>query len=294
MKIAVTGRYGQVASSLIERGALAGHDIVPLARPEIDLARPDTVGDALAAVAPDVIVSAAAYTAVDKAEAEPQLAEAINVLGPAAVAAAASRLNVPVIHLSTDYVFDGALDRPYRECDATGPIGVYGASKLAGEQAVAENCPNNAAILRVAWVYSPFGGNFVKTMLRLGAEREEIAVVADQIGNPTSALDIADGILTVAGNMVGSRDAELRGIFHMTAAGEASWAMLAEAIFAASAALQGPSARVRPIQGIDYPTPAARPMNSRLDSTLIANVHGVTLPEWHGALERVVQRLLAA
>ena len=294
MKIAVTGRHGQVVSSLVERGPVAGHEVVPLGRPEIDLARPETIGDALAAVRPDIVVSAAAYTAVDKAEAEPELAYAVNARGAGAVAAAAHRLGIPVIHLSTDYVFDGDLDRPYREGDPTGPKGIYGASKLEGENAVLAHCPGNATILRVAWVYSPFGGNFVKTMLRLAADRDEIAVVADQIGNPTSALAIADGILAVAGNMVGNADPALRGIFHMTAAGEASWAAFAQAIFAASAAQGGASARVKPIPGADYPTPAARPMNSRLDSSSIAKVHGAALPDWHGSLERVVQRLLAA
>ena len=294
MKIAVTGRHGQVVSSLVERGPVAGHEVVPLGRPEIDLARPETIGDALATVRPDIVVSAAAYTAVDKAEAEPELAYAVNARGAGAVAAAAHRLGIPVIHLSTDYVFDGDLDRPYREGDPTGPKGIYGASKLEGENAVLAHCPGNATILRIAWVYSPFGGNFVKTMLRLAADRDEIAVVADQIGNPTSALAIADGILAVAGNMVGNADPALRGIFHMTAAGEASWAAFAQAIFAASAAQGGPSARVKPIPGADYPTPAARPMNSRLESSLIAEVHGVALPDWHGSLERVVQRLIAA
>jgi dTDP-4-dehydrorhamnose reductase len=293
VKIAVTGRHGQVVSSLLERGSVAGHDVVPLGRPELDLAQPETIHAALAAVRPDVVVSAAAYTAVDKAETEPGMAYAVNADGAGAVAAAAHRLNIPIVHLSTDYVFDGDLDRPYREADPTGPKGVYGASKLAGEQAVLANCPGNAAILRVAWVYSPFGDNFVKTMLRLAGDRDEIAVVADQVGNPTSALDIAEGILAVAGNLAGNPDPALRGVFHMTAAGEASWAAFAQAVFAASAAQGGPSARVKPIPGADYPTPAARPMNSRLDSSAIAKVHGVALPDWHGSLERVVQRLLA-
>lgn len=294
MKIAVTGRHGQVVSSLVERARVAGHDIVPLGRPEVDLAKPQTLGDALALIGPDVVVSAAAYTAVDKAEAEPDMAHAVNADGAGAVAAAAEQLGIPIVHLSTDYVFDGHLHRPYCESDPTGPAGVYGASKLAGEKAVLANCARNAAILRVAWVYSPFGGNFVKTMLRLAADRDEIAVVADQIGNPTSALDIADGILAVAGNLVDNPDPTLRGVFHMTAAGEASWAAFAQAIFAASAMGGGPSARVRPIPSADYPTPAIRPMNSRLDSSLIARVHGVAMPDWHGAMEQVVQRLLAA
>lgn len=293
MRIAVTGRTGQVVSSLIERGTAAGHEIVAIGRPGIDLADPATVLPALKAARPDAIVSAAAYTAVDKAESEADVAQAINGAGAGAVALAAKALGVPLIHISTDYVFDGKLDRPYREDDATGPTGVYGASKLAGEQAVL-SAHDDSAVLRVAWVYSPFGGNFVKTMLRLADDRDEVSVVADQVGNPTGALDIADGIVMVAGNLVGSDDPGLRGIFHMTAAGEASWADFAEGIFAASAARGGPSARVRRITTADYPTPAARPANSRLDCGLIARIHGVTLPAWQGALDTVIARLQPA
>ncbi|NMN03197.1 MULTISPECIES: dTDP-4-dehydrorhamnose reductase [unclassified Novosphingobium] len=294
MRIAVTGRSGQVVTSLIERGAVAGHEIVPLGRPELDLGDPDSVHHTIAACAPDLVVSAAAYTAVDKAESEPELAFAVNAQGAGAVARAAAACNAPVIHLSTDYVFDGLLGRPYAEGDPTGPTGVYGASKLAGETAVLDGHPGQATVLRVAWVYSPFGGNFVKTMLRLAADRDEIGVVADQIGNPTSALDIADGVLTVADNLVRRADPGLRGVFHMTAAGEASWAEFAEAIFAASPPLDGPQARVRPIATQDYPTPARRPANSRLDSRLLAQVHGVALPSWRDSMNTVVGRLLRA
>lgn len=294
MRIAVTGKAGQVVTALIERGEAAGHEVVALGRPELDLADPATILPALQAAKADVIVSAAAYTAVDKAETEADLAYAVNGAGAGAVAKAAKALGLPLIHISTDYVFDGAGDRPWREDDATGPTGVYGASKLAGEQAVLAAYPENSAVLRVAWVYSPFGGNFVKTMLRVGADRDELAVVADQIGNPTSALDIADGILTVATNMVSDSDPAKRGLFHMTATGEASWADFAEAIFAASAARGGPSAAVRRIPTADYPTPAKRPANSRLDSGRIAAAHGVTLPHWRDALNVVIARLPVA
>lgn len=293
MRIAVTGQAGQLVTSLIERGAAAGHEIVALGRPQLDLADPASVARALEEARPDAIVSAAAYTAVDKAESESDLAYAVNGAGAGAVAKAAKALGVPLVHVSTDYVFEGTLDRPYAESDPTGPTGVYGASKLAGEQAVLDT-HDNSAVLRVAWVYSPFGGNFVKTMLRLASDRDEVSVVADQIGNPTSALDIADGIIKVATNMVADSYPDKRGIFHMTAQGEASWADFAQAIFAASAARGGASASVRPISTVDYPTPATRPANSRLDCGKIARVHGVTLPDWHGSLGTVVARLLAA
>lgn len=293
MRVAVTGRTGQVVISLIERGTAAGHEVIAAGRPELDLADPASVLRALEAARPDVIVSAAAYTAVDRAESESELAHAVNGRGAGVVAEAARVLGVPLVHVSTDYVFDGQLDRPYVESDPTGPTGVYGASKLAGEEAVLATYADNSAILRVAWVYSPFGANFVKTMLRLASDRDEISVVADQIGNPTSALDIADGILRVSENLAAGADPALRGVFHMTAAGEASWADFAEAIFAGSAGHDGPGARVRRITTADYPTPATRPANSRLDCRRIAAVHCVALPDWRVSLNGVVARLRA-
>ena len=293
MRIAVTGRTGQVAQSLIERGAAAGHNVIPVGRPQIDLAHGniEAIRAALEAARPDVVVSAAAYTAVDKAESEPERAFAVNAAGAGAVAGAAAALGLPLIHLSTDYVFSGDGSRPWREDDPTGPAGIYGASKLAGEAAVLA-AHDNAAILRTAWVFSPFGGNFVKTMLRLAAERGEVSVVADQFGNPTSALDIADGVLAVAANLAARPDPALRGLFHMTGAGEANWAQFAEAIFAESAARGGPAAAVRAIATADYPTAAARPANSRLDCGKLERHHGVALPHWRGALGAVIERLL--
>lgn len=292
MRIVVTGREGQVVRSLLAQGPAGGHEIVPLARPELDLASGTNCEALLAALRPDVLVSAAAYTAVDRAESEPDLAQAVNATGPAALAAAASGLGVPLIHLSTDYVFAGDKAAPYVESDAVQPLGVYGASKLAGEQAVLARYAENTVILRTAWVYSPFGANFVRTMLRLAGDLDEVGVVADQCGNPTSALDIADGIVRVAANLLADPDPALRGVFHMTAAGETTWAGFAEAIFAESAAVGGPSARVRPIATSDYPTPARRPANSRLDCSKLDQRHAVRLPHWRGATKRVVGRLI--
>ncbi|MFC4595052.1 dTDP-4-dehydrorhamnose reductase [Sphingobium tyrosinilyticum] len=291
MRIAVTGKTGQVVTCLIEKGTAAGHEVIALGRPELDLADSASVARVLETAVPDVIVSAAAYTAVDKAESESDLAYAVNGAGAGAVAQAASALSVPLVHISTDYVFDGTLDRAYVESDPTGPTGVYGASKLAGERAVLATHGDNSALLRVAWVYSPFGANFVKTMLRLAADRNEVSVVADQLGNPTSALEIADGILRVATNLVADSNPALRGVFHLTASGEASWADFAEAIFAASADKGGATALVKRITTADYLTPATRPANSRLDCGLIAKVHGVALPDWHQSLNSVMARL---
>lgn len=290
MRLAVTGSHGQVVQSLLER---AGGDVevIALGRPMLDLAEPATVFPVLEAAAPDIVVSAAAYTAVDRAEQETGAAYAINAAGAGAVAQAASRLGLPIIHLSTDYVFNGRKDRPYSEGDPTDPLGTYGASKLAGEHAVLAACANSA-VLRTAWVYSPFGNNFVKTMLRLARERDEVGVVADQFGNPTSALDIADGVLAVANNLLSNDAPALRGVFHMTAEGEASWAEFASAIFEASSAVGGPAACVKPITTAEYPTPAPRPANSRLDCAKLERVHGVRLPQWRPSMACVVKRLL--
>lgn len=292
MRIIVTGRKGQVARSLVERGALAGHEVITLARPEFDLTGdPEAIVAAIEGHRPDAVISAAAYTAVDKAESEPDLAFAVNDRGARAVAKAAERIGAALVHLSTDYVFDGSKASPYVESDPTHPLGVYGASKLAGEHAVLAECANSA-ILRTAWVYSPFGTNFVKTMLRAAADRDEVNVVADQLGNPTSALQIADGVIAVARNLMRGRNAAQRGTFHMTAAGEASWADFAAAVFGLSAQAGGPSAKVTPITTADYHTAARRPANSRLDSSLLEQRHGVRLPEWRNSLRDVISRLL--
>lgn len=293
MRIAVTGREGQVVQSLLERGPVAGVTVVAVGRPDLDLADPDSVFAALKAAAPDLVVSAAAYTAVDKAESEPALAHAVNGAGAGAVAAAAAAFKVPVVHLSTDYVFDGAKPTPYGEDDPTGPLGVYGASKLAGEAAVAAHAADHV-ILRTAWVYSPFGANFVKTMLRIGEGRPVVRVVADQVGRPTSALDIADAVIAVGRTLAARPDEPaLRGVFHLAAAGEASWADFAEAVFAGAKARGRTVPAVERITTADYPTPARRPANSRLDGSRLAARHGVTLPDWRASLDTVLDRLLA-
>ena len=282
MRIAVTGRAGQVARALVE----VHGDVVTLARPEVDLLRPESVLPALRAAGADVVVNAAAYTAVDAAESDAEAAFAVNEAGAQAVARAAAVLGMPVIQISTDYVFDGSGDVPWREDHPTGPLGVYGASKLAGEGAV-RAATSNHAILRTAWVYSPFGANFVKTMLRLGAERDALRVVDDQVGHPTSAHDIARSVVTVARNLM-RPDTDFRGTFHMAGAGETSWAGLARAIFAVA----GMDVTVEGIVTEDYPTPAARPRNSRLDCTHLEATHGVCLPDWRISLAPVVTRLM--
>jgi dTDP-4-dehydrorhamnose reductase len=292
-RIAVTGKQGQVVSSLLERASGHNIDVVAVGRPELDLANPASVARALATVAPDAIVNAAAYTAVDRAEQEPDLALAVNGAGVGAVAEAAQRLGVPVVHLSTDYVFDGSKVGGYSEEDEVAPLGAYGRSKRAGEIALTDNM-ENYAILRTAWVYSPFGANFLKTMLRLAKTRDQISVVADQHGNPTSALDIAHGVIAVVKNLLTHpTDARLRGVFHMTAAGETTWAGFAKAIFEASSVAGGPTAEVKEISTVEYPTPARRPANSRLDCSKLLSVHGVRLPDWRAPIAQCVARVLS-
>ena len=292
MKLVVTGQAGQLAQSLAERGLRAGVEIVRLARPEIDLLDPDLVARAVEDARGHVVINAAAYTAVDKAESEPELALRINGAGARAVAAAAAKIGLPVVQISTDYVFDGALGRPYREEDPTAPVSAYGRSKLAGEQGVAE-ANSRHVIARTAWVYSPFGQNFLKTMLRLGLTRSEISVVADQWGAPTSALDLADGLIAMARRIAAEPENEsLYGVFHMTGSDYTTWAGFAAAIFEQAAALGRPPIKVIPISTAQYPTPAARPANSRLDVGKLARVYGVVLPEWRGAAQNCVARLL--
>ena len=291
MRIAVTGAVGQLVLSLLEQ-ASDDVEVIALGRPMLDLTDAATIGPALAACRPDIIVNAAAYTAVDKAELEPAIAMAANGYGAGHVADAAARLGVPVIQISTDYVFDGTLDRPYVEDDTTGPIGHYGKSKLAGEHMVAAATPNHV-ILRTAWVYSPFGNNFVKTMLRLAETRDTVSVVADQIGSPTSALDIATAVLAVARNVLAHPDKrEMRGIFHVSGDGEASWADVAQAIFAQRERATSKAVQVNRITTADYPTPAKRPANSRLNCAKLATVHGVRLPHWSLSLKVSLDRLL--
>lgn len=296
MRILVTGTKGQLVSSLIERGQEASDlDVQVMGRPELDLAHPETISSALGNLEFDAIVNAAAYTAVDQAETEPALAHAINCDAAGAIARVAAQRGVPIIQVSTDYVFNGQKDGAWREDDVTDPLSVYGKTKLAGERAVLAATPK-AVILRTAWVYSPFGNNFVKTMLRLAKSRPQISVVADQTGAPTNALDIADGILAVARNLdARPDDASLYGVFHMTSSvdGEApTWADFASQIFSASKDLGGPSADVGRITTAEYPTPAARPRNSLLDCRKLEAGHGVRLPNWDQPVEDAIRRIL--
>lgn len=272
--------------------AQGGGRVRVVGRPAFDFDRPGTIAAVLAAERPALVVNAAAWTAVDGAEAEPDAAARANRDGPATLAALCADLGVPLIHLSTDYVFDGTKGAPYVETDRTAPTGVYGQTKLEGEQAVLAACPQ-AVVLRTSWVYASVGKNFVRTMLTAAQKTSTLRVVADQRGCPTSARDLADAVLTVAARVQAGWEPALGGVFHAAGTGDTTWYGLAQAVF--DAALRHGRVRptVEPITTADYPTPAHRPADSRLDCSKLARVYGVTLPPWQGAVQRVVDELLA-
>lgn len=291
MKLLVTGAGGQVGWELVRRGTARGHAVVGCERANLDITDAGQVEAVVARSGADLLVNAAAYTAVDKAEQEADVAFRINCDGPAFLAAACARHHLPLLHISTDYVFDGSAARPYREDDPVAPLGVYGASKEAGERRV-RSLVREHLIVRTAWVYGAHGQNFVKTMLRLGREREELAVVADQVGCPTCAADLAEAIIEVAAKIV---DGKVRrwGTYHCCGGGEASWYDFAAEIFAQARqrgeklALRG----LRPIATADYPTAAARPANSRLDCALLQRDYAIVMPHWRLSLAAMLDAL---
>ncbi len=294
--VLVIGRAGQVASELARAKWPAGVEVRCFGRESFDLTNAATAATLVHAQRPALIVNAAAYTAVDRAETEPEAAYALNRDGPAHLAEAAAALSIPLIHLSTDYVFDGfktgdSRTGAYSENDPIAPLGVYGASKAAGEQAVRERCPAHL-ILRTSWVYSPFGANFVRTMLRLGRERPEIGVVADQTGCPTAAADIAAAIAAIAGRVDAVGPGGF-GTFHLCGTGATTWHGFAAAIFEQAAALGAPVPRMKAITTADYPTPARRPVNSVLATDRIRTVWGVALRPWPEALKDCLRELLS-
>jgi dTDP-4-dehydrorhamnose reductase len=243
------------------------------------------------AAQPDIIISAAAYTAVDKAESEPDLAHTVNGLAVGELGRIAKSLDIPILHLSTDYVFSGDKQSPYTEDDVTGPLSVYGKTKLEGEKALIDATANHV-ILRTAWVYSPFGANFVKTMLRLAETHNNLNVVGDQFGCPTSALAIANALLHIAHRVKSDPDQKLRGIYHLTAQGQASWAEFAAQIFAGLYQRTGKTVVVTPIPSENYPTPAKRPKNSRLSGEKLSQYYDYELPSWQKSLDACLDILI--
>lgn len=281
MKILITGQRGQVSQELQKHLAGLG-ELIVLGREQLDLSRPQDVAEPVRALRPDLIINAAAHTAVDQAESEPELAFAINATSPGILAQQAAELGIPLIHYSTDYVFDGAKATAYTEQDPTRPLGVYGSSKLAGEQAIGA-AGGQHLILRTSWVYSAHGRNFLLTMQKLLQEREELRIVADQIGAPTWAGTIAQSTRQLIERW---RDgnAGAWGIYHLTASGETSWFGFAQAIGQALVDEGKKCAVLHPIPSSDYPTPATRPLNSRLDCSRLQREWGVRQPDWQQAL----------
>ena len=289
MKILTIGRVGQLGTELA-RQCPADWTMTSLDLPEIDLTDPTGAAALIAEADADIVINAAAYTAVDKAESEQDLARAINADAPRAMAQAAAAKGLPFLHVSTDYVYDGSGTSPFKPGSPVGPLNVYGRTKLAGDQGViAAGGPY--AILRTSWVFSAHGGNFVKTMLRLGREREKLTIVADQVGGPTPAADIAAALLAMARHARvtsgGSEHAFPSGIYHFSGAPDVSWAGFAREIFAQT----GITCVVEDIPTSSYPTPAERPANSRLDCTSLHRVFGIQRPDWRAGLSDVLKEL---
>lgn len=277
--ILVFGQTGQVARAL----ALLAPDAVYLGRDQADLADADACTQAIRAHAPEAVINAAAFTVVDKAESDEDLAMRINGRAPAAMAETCADLAIPLVHISTDYVFDGSGRQPFRPSDQTGPLGAYGRSKLLGEAGV-RAAGGVHGILRTSWVFSAHGGNFVKTMLRLGAERSSLRVVADQIGGPTPARAIAEACLHLVNRL--RDDPGLSGLYHFCGAPDTSWADFARAVMAEA----GLSCKIEDIPTSVYPTPARRPLNSRLDCSSLGAI-GLTRPDWRVDLQKVIKEL---
>ena len=288
--ILITGGAGQVGLELARAQWPAQVRLHMPTRAELDLGDVDALRAAFAATPFRAVINAGAWTAVDKAETEVAAAFAANAMGPAILAEVTRAAGLPLIQVSTDYVFDGSGERDYAETDPVGPLGVYGASKLAGEVAVRTGNPHSV-VLRTAWVLSPHRANFLKTMLRLAADRPALRVVDDQTGCPTSARDIAEALKTIALRMIEDPEAPT-GIFHFVNAGSTSWAGLAAEIMALSAARGGPFATVEGITTAEYPTPARRPANSRLDTQRITRDYGITPRPWQDAVAEIVAELI--
>lgn len=282
MKLLVFGSTGQVAREL-KRACPSDWDARFLSREEADLSDPEACASAVRDARPSAVINAAAYTAVDRAEEEEQLATLANGAAPGAIAQACAQMDIPFLHVSTDYVFDGSGEAAFSPDDETAPLGAYGRSKLAGEKAIAQaGC--NWLVLRTSWVFSTHGNNFVKTMLRLGKERERLGVVDDQVGGPTSAASIAAALLTCAKGMLAGKTG---GIYHFSGTPDVSWATFAEAIMDRA----GLDCRVDRITTADYPTPARRPANSRLDCSAIERDFGISRPDWRTDLDAVIMEL---
>jgi dTDP-4-dehydrorhamnose reductase len=281
LRILISGQHGQVSQALQTSLQDLG-ELIVLGRDRLDLSQPESIRDVVRVIKPDLIINAAAHTAVDQAESEPELAFAINATSPGVFAEEAAALGIPFIHYSTDYVFDGSKEGQWNEDDTPNPLGVYGSSKLAGEQAI-EKAGGQYLILRTSWVYSLTGRNFLLTMQRLLQEREKLTIVGDQIGAPTWAGTIAQSTRELIQRWRDGKPGAW-GVYHLTASGETSWFGFAEAIGKELIKAGKPCATLEPIPSSAYPTPAKRPLNSRLDCSRLHREWGVSQPGWHDAM----------
>lgn len=293
MRILVAGGGGQVGRALAARAEGSGHTVFALARDALDATDEAAARAALKATGAEALVNAAAYTAVDKAESEPDAAHALNAALPGALAALAAEAKIPFVHISTDYVFAGESRAPYKESDPCEPRSVYGKTKRLGELA-AWRAGGRVAILRTSWVFAPWGNNFVRTMLRLAATKPELRVVDDQRGGPTSALDIADAILRMLPKLADPAEKEATGLFHYQGRPAVTWAAFAEAVLDEAAKLGHPRPPLIRISTEEYPTPAARPTNSVLDCARFSRVFDAAPPDWRRALPETIEALLKA
>nr|WP_067286494.1 dTDP-4-dehydrorhamnose reductase [Marinobacterium profundum] len=293
MRVLITGAQGQVGAELI-RLAPAEFNVTGLGSAQLDISDSDQVARTVTQLQPQLIINAAAYTAVDKAESDSERAYAVNRDGTGLLAQAAERAGIPLLHISTDYVFSGDAQAAYTEADITAPTGVYGASKLAGEQALAEHC-SRYITLRTSWVFGATGNNFVKTMLRLGQERKTLGVVADQYGAPTAAISIAQALWKVARDYAASGTLPW-GVYHFSGTPSCSWHDFAVAIFeqAQQLGLLSESPQINAITTADYPTPAKRPANSVLSCSKLQQAFGIEQPDWRADLHRVLEALKSA
>ena len=292
MRVLIAGREGQVARALVERLVNSDHQVTALEPPDLDLTNHASIAAAMTMVVPDLVVNAAAYTAVDRAEDQPEVARAVNATGAGWLAKAAGARGVPFVHFSTDYVFDGLKGVPYVEADAPNPLGIYGATKEAGEVAVLAANPRSV-VIRTAWVCSADGANFVKTMLRLAKERAELCVVADQHGAPTFAADLADAVARMAPRLLAAPAGDAAfGLFHLSGAPHTTWHGFTAEILEQAAMRGHPRPRLSPIATSDYPTKAQRPADGRLDCSKIERVHGIVPADWRTSLGHCLDRLL--
>jgi dTDP-4-dehydrorhamnose reductase len=292
MRIVITGISGQIGGALLTR--LAGHDVIAAGRSTIDLTRPHLIASVLDDLRPELLINCAAFTAVDKAESEHEAARLVNAHAPAAMAAWSRRAGATLVQLSTDYVFDGSGERPWREDDECSPLSVYGMSKREGELAVLGE-GGSALVVRTSWVYGATGNNFLRTIARLAQQREQLRVVADQIGAPTSSTYLAQSLAAMIGDDIETmreRCRESAGIVHLAAAGETSWHGFASAIVAGLVARNVPLkvTEVVPISTAEYPTAAKRPLNSRLSMARLRKVFGLVPAPWEHALELELDR----